>query len=57
MNGTVKYYLATAIAADLGGGGGLESLLFIDADMNGTHDDVIVLTGIAGVVVAADIIA
>jgi Ca2+-binding RTX toxin-like protein len=57
MDSTVKYYLATAIVADLGGGAGLESLLFIDADMNGTLDDVIVLVGIAGVVVAGDIIA
>jgi hypothetical protein len=57
LDSTVKYYLATAIVADLGGGAGLESLLFIDADLNGTFDDVIVLTGIAGVVVVGDIIA
>jgi hypothetical protein len=57
LNSTVKYYLATAIAADLGGGPGAESLLFIDADMDGTYDDIIALVGIAGVVVAADIIA
>jgi Ca2+-binding RTX toxin-like protein len=57
MNGTVKYYLATAIAANLGGGAGAESLLYIDADMDGTLDDLIVLVGTAGVVVAGDIIA
>jgi hypothetical protein len=57
MDKTVKYYLATAIAANLGGGAGAESLLFIDADMNGDFDDVIALVGIVGVVVAGDIIA
>jgi hypothetical protein len=57
LDQTVKYYLATAIAADLGGGAGAESLLFIDADMDGTLDDVIAFVGIAGVVVAGDIIA
>jgi hypothetical protein len=57
LDNTVKYYLATAIVADLGGGAGLESLLFIDANLDGTFDDVIVLTGTAGVIVATDIIA
>jgi len=41
----------------MGGGAGAESLLFIDQDADGTADDVIVLTGVAGVVVAADIVA
>jgi len=57
MDGTVKYYLATAIVADLGSGANATSLLYIDADMDGTLDDVIVVVGVAGVVVAADIIA
>jgi len=57
MNGTVKYYLATAIVADLGAGANASSLLYIDADMDGTLDDVIQVVGTAGVVVAADIIA
>ena len=57
MDGTVKYHLSTAIAADLGGGAGAESLLLIDSDMDGTFNYIIVLTGVAGVVVAADIIA
>ena len=57
LNGVVKYYLATAIVANLGGGANLESLLFIDADMDGTYDDMIALVGIAGVVVSTDIIA
>jgi hypothetical protein len=47
----------------LGGGAGLQSLLFIDADMKvnfsrtTTYDNMIALVGIAGEVVAADIIA
>ena len=57
MDTTVIYYLSTAVAVDMGGGAGAESLLFIDQDADGTADDVIVLTGIAGVVVAADIVA
>ena len=57
LDGTVQYYLATAIVADLGGGAGLESLLFIDQDLDGTADDVIALVGIAGVLDENDIIA
>ena len=57
MNTTVIYYLSTAVVANMGGGAGAESLLFIDQDADGTADDVIVLTGTAGVVVAADIVA
>lgn len=57
MDTTVIYYLSTAVAADMGGGAGLESLLFIDQDADGTADDVIVLTGTAGILVAADIVA
>ena len=57
MDNTVIYYLSTAVVADMGGGAGAESLLFIDQDADGTADDVIVLTGVAGVVVAAEIVA
>ena len=57
LDGTVQYYLATAIAADLGGGAGLESLLFIDQDLDGTADDVIAIVGIAGVLDQNDIVA
>jgi hypothetical protein len=56
MDNTIKYYLATAIGADLGGGAGAESLLFIDTDLDGTFNTVIALVGTAGVVVVADII-
>jgi hypothetical protein len=57
MDTTITYYLSTAVAGDMGGGAGAESLLFIDQDLDGTADDVIVLTGVLGVVVAADIVA
>jgi hypothetical protein len=57
FNGTVQYYLSTAVVADLGGGAGLESLLYIDQDLDGTADDVIAFVGIAGVLDQNDIIA
>ena len=57
MDNTVIYYLSTAVVADMGGGAGVESLLFVDYNADGTADDVIVLTGVAGIVVAADIVA
>lgn len=49
MNGTVKYVLVGGmdILAALGGADGADGALFIDADMDGTADDMIIITGAA----------
>ena len=59
MNGTIKYHFIFDIDIDLGGGAGLDGALFIDADMDGTHDDMIILTALdaAGDFALGDIIA
>jgi len=61
MDGTVKYVFIYGLDADVGTGGldGADGVLFIDNDMNGTFDDVIVITGAATAAALAfgDIIA
>jgi Ca2+-binding RTX toxin-like protein len=61
MNGTVKYVYIYGLDADVGTGGvdGADGALFIDADLDGTFDDVIVLTAGANAAFLAetDIIA
>jgi hypothetical protein len=61
LDGTVKYYFASAIVDSTGIGGrvaGADGALFIDWDMDGTADQTILITGgIAGVIIAGDIIA
>jgi Ca2+-binding RTX toxin-like protein len=49
MNGTIKYVFINGLDVLVGTGGadGADGALFIDADLNGTYDDVIVLTGAA----------
>ena len=63
FDGTVKYYFASAINADLSAMGGTaaagaDGAVFIDWDMDGTADQAILIVGgVAGAVVAADFIA
>ena len=49
MNGTIKYVFINGLDVLVGTGGadGADGALFIDADLDGTYDDVIVLTGAA----------